>query len=362
MAARAKSGTRRTAAAKSRSKPKSPAAAKTRAPAKKSSRGSPATDFTREQELEAYREMLLIRRFEEKAGQMYGMGLIGGFCHLYIGQEAVVVGMQMVAKDGDQVITGYRDHGHMLACGMDAKGVMAELTGRRGGYSKGKGGSMHMFSVEKGFFGGHGIVGGQVSLGTGLAFANKYRGNDNISFTYFGDGASNQGQVYESFNMAKLWKLPVIYVIENNKYGMGTSISRSSATTDLSHRGASFDIPGEQVDGMDVRAVHAAGEKAAAWCREGKGPYILEMLTYRYRGHSMSDPAKYRSKEEVQKMRQEHDPIEQVKARLLEAHATGEDALKDIDRKVRSIVNEAAEFAQTDPEPDPSELWTDVLR
>ena len=280
-------------------------------------RVKPVPEFSKEQELTAFRHMLLIRRFEEKAGQLYGMGLIGGFCHLYIGQEAVVVGMQMVLKPGDQVITGYRDHGHMLACGMDPKGVMAELTGRRGGYSKGKGGSMHMFSVEKGFYGGHGIVGAQVPLGTGLAFANKYRGNDNVSLTYFGDGASNQGQVYESFNMAKLWHLPVVYVIENNQYGMGTSVARASATTNLSMRGLSFDIPGEQVDGMDVRAVKAAGEKAVKWCREGNGPIILEMLTYRYRGHSMSDPAKYRPKEEVDKVRTEHDPIEQVRARLL---------------------------------------------
>ena len=276
-------------------------------------RGAPP-DLTKEQELKAFREMLLIRRFEEKAGQMYGMGLIGGFCHLYIGQEAVVVGMQMALKAGDQVITGYRDHGHMLACGMDSKGVMAELTGRRGGYSKGKGGSMHMFSVEKGFFGGHGIVAAQVPLGTGLAFANRYRGNDNVSLTYFGDGAANQGQVYESFNMAKLWKLPVIYIIENNQYAMGTSVNRASATTNLAMRGSAHGIPGEQVDGMDVRAVKAAGEKAVKWCRDGNGPIILEMLTYRYRGHSMSDPAKYRSKEEVDKYRTEHDPIEQVRA------------------------------------------------
>src|SRR5580704_6500455 len=267
-------------------------------------------EFSKEQELTAFRHMLRIRRFEEKAGQLYGMGLIGGFCHLYIGEEAVVVGMQMVLKPGDQVITGYRDHGHMLACGMDPKGVMAELTGRRGGYSKGKGGSMHMFSVDKGFFGGHGIVGAMVPLGTGLAFANKYRGNDNVSLTYFGDGAANQGQVYESFNMAELWKLPVIFVIENNRYAMGTAVLRSSAQTNLSMRGMSFDVPGEQVDGMDVRAVKAAGEKAVKWCREGNGPIILEMLTYRYRGHSMSDPAKYRPKEEVDKVRTEHDPIE----------------------------------------------------
>ena len=318
--------------------------------------------FTKEQELAAYRDMLLIRRFEEKAGQMYGMGLIGGFCHLYIGQEAVVVGMQMVLKDGDQVITGYRDHGHMLACGMDSRGVMAELTGRRGGYSRGKGGSMHMFSVEKGFFGGHGIVGAQVSLGTGLAFSNTYRGTDNVCLTYFGDGAANQGQVYESFNMAQLWKLPVIYIIENNRYAMGTAVNRSSAQTDFSKRGVSFNIPGEQVDGMDVRAVKAAGEKAVRWCREGKGPYILEMMTYRYRGHSMSDPAKYRTREEVQKVRTEQDPIEQVRVRMLEKKMTTEDELKKIDAQVRAIVNEAAEFATHDPEPDPSELYTDILR
>jgi pyruvate dehydrogenase E1 component alpha subunit len=319
-------------------------------------------EFSKEQELSAYRRMLLIRRFEEKAGQLYGMGLIGGFCHLYIGQEAVVVGMQMAIKPGDEVITGYRDHGHMLACGMDPKGVMAELTGRRGGYSKGKGGSMHMFSVEKGFFGGHGIVGAQVPLGTGLAFANRYRGNDNVSLTYFGDGAANQGQVYESFNMAKLWKLPVIYVIENNQYGMGTSVARASATTNLSLRGRSFEIPGEQVDGMDVRAVKAAGDEAVKLCRDGNGPIILEMLTYRYRGHSMSDPAKYRTKEEVDKMRTEHDPIEQVRSRLLKNGFASEDALKKIDSEVRGVVNEAAEFATNDAEPDPSELWTDVYR
>ncbi len=319
-------------------------------------------EFSKEQELEAYREMLQIRRFEEKAGQLYGMGLIGGFCHLYIGQEAVVIGMQMALKTGDEVITGYRDHGHMLACQMDPKGVMAELTGRRGGYSKGKGGSMHMFSKEKNFYGGHGIVGAQVSLGTGLAFANRYRGNDNVCLTYFGDGAANQGQVYESFNMAALWKLPVIYIIENNRYAMGTSVQRSSAQTDFSKRGASFDIPGEQVDGMDVRAVKAAGDKAVKWCRDGKGPYILEMMTYRYRGHSMSDPAKYRTREEVEKVRGEQDPIEQVRSRLLQKKMASEDELKKIDAKVRDIVNEASEFATHDTEPDPSELYTDILR
>jgi pyruvate dehydrogenase E1 component alpha subunit len=319
-----------------------------------------SAELGKDAQLRAYRAMLLIRRFEEKAGQMYGMGLIGGFCHLYIGQEAVVVGMQMTIKPGDEVITAYRDHGHMLACGMDPKGVMAELTGRRGGYSKGKGGSMHMFSVEAGFYGGHGIVGAQVPLGTGLAFTNRYRGNDNVSLTYFGDGAANQGQVYESFNMAKLWKLPVVFVIENNQYGMGTSVDRASATTDLSHRGRSFDIPGDRVDGMDVRAVKAAGDRAVLWAREGNGPYILEMLTYRYRGHSMSDPAKYRSREEVQKMRTEHDPIEQVRSRILQSKWATEDEVKKIDAEVRDRINEAAEFATHDAEPDPAELYTDV--
>jgi pyruvate dehydrogenase E1 component alpha subunit len=322
--------------------------------------GSPP-EFTKAQELAALRDMLLIRRFEEKAGQLYGMGAIGGFCHLYIGQEAVVVGMQMALKQGDQVITGYRDHGHMLACGMEANGVMAELTGRRGGYSKGKGGSMHMFSMEKNFFGGHGIVGAQVSLGTGLAFANRYRGNDFVSVAYFGDGASNQGQVYESFNMAELWKLPVIYVIENNRYAMGTSVTRSSAQTDFSKRGISFNIPGKQVDGMDVRAVKAAGDEAVDWCRGGNGPFILEMQTYRYRGHSMSDPAKYRTREEVEKIRHDQDPIEQVRNRLLAAKVS-EQELKAIDAEVREIVNASADFAQRDPEPDPAELWTDVYR
>ena len=351
------------AVAKAKVGSKSAPAAGRKTAAVKSAKPTAAENFSKEQELFGYREMLLIRRFEEKAGQMYGMGLIGGFCHLYIGQEAVVVGMQMAIRTGeDQTITGYRDHGHMLVAGMDANGVMAELTGRRGGYSRGKGGSMHMFSKEKNFYGGHGIVGGQVSLGTGLAFANRYRKNDNVCLTYFGDGASNQGQVYESFNMAQLWKLPVVYIIENNRYAMGTSVSRSSAQTDFSRRGLSFGIPGEKVDGMDIRAVKAAGDKAVAWCRAGKGPYILEMETYRYRGHSMSDPAKYRSKDEVQKMRTEHDPIEQVRARLLEKGWATEDDLKKIDADVREVVNNAAEFAQNDPEPDASELWTDIVK
>ncbi len=316
--------------------------------------------FTKQEETDSYYDMLLIRRFEEKAGQMYGMGLIGGFCHLYIGQEAVVVGMKMATTPKDKVITGYRDHGHMLACGMDPKGVMAELTGRRNGYSRGKGGSMHMFSKEKNFYGGHGIVGAQVSLGTGLAFASQYDGDGSVAMAYFGDGAANQGQVYESFNMAELWKLPIIYVVENNRYAMGTSVTRSSAQTDFSKRGVSFAIPGEQVDGMDVRAVRDAGARAAEHCRSGRGPFILEMQTYRYRGHSMSDPAKYRTREEVQKMRDQQDPIEQVRTRLVKEHGVTEDDLKAVDAKIRAVVAEAADFAQADPEPDPSELWTDI--
>jgi pyruvate dehydrogenase E1 component alpha subunit len=314
-----------------------------------------------DQEFEAYRRMLLIRRFEEKAGQLYGMGFIGGFCHLYIGQEAVVTGMMMARRPGDQIITSYRDHGHMLATGMDPKGVMAELTGRRGGYSKGKGGSMHMFSVEKEFYGGHGIVGTPVPLGSGLAFANKYRGNNSVCLTFFGEGAANQGQVYESFNMASLWKLPIVYIIENNRYAMGTSVERASAQAkELHHRGRAFGIPGEEIDGMDVAVVKEAGERALAHARSGKGPMILEALTYRYRGHSMSDPAKYRTREEVQDIRQHHDPIELIYKRLVET-GRSEDDLKAIDREIRAIVNEAAEFAQNDQEPDAAELWTDVV-
>ena len=317
---------------------------------------------SKEDLLRYYREMVLIRRFEERAGQLYGMGLIGGFCHLYIGQEAVAVGVQESVKQGhDKIITGYRDHGHMLAAGMDPKEVMAELTGRIGGSSKGKGGSMHMFDVPTGFYGGHGIVGAQVALGTGLAFAGKYRGDDSVAFVYFGDGASNQGQVYESFNMAQLWKLPAIYIIENNQYAMGTSIERSSSTTQLSQRGASFGIPGEQVDGMDVIAVRDAVKKAVDRARAGEGPYILEVKTYRYRGHSMSDPAKYRTREEVQEMREHHDPIEMLKAKLIAAGHATEDSLKKIETEVREIVNDSAQFAQDSPEPHPDELWTDVL-
>jgi pyruvate dehydrogenase E1 component alpha subunit len=335
-----------------------------RAAGKAASKSAPAkTAKTSKSDLmDYYKDMLLIRRFEEKAGQLYGMGLIGGFCHLYIGQEAVVTGMQAATKEGDAVITSYRDHGHMLACGMDPKGVMAELTGREGGYSKGKGGSMHMFSKEKHFYGGHGIVGAQIPLGTGIAFAMKYNETDNVCMAYTGDGAMNQGQVYEAFNMAALWKLPVIYVIENNKYGMGTSVERISASgANLHDRGKAYGIPGDEVDGMDVVAVNEAAEKAVEHCRAGKGPYILEMKTYRYRGHSMSDPAKYRSKEEVNKVRSTSDPIDRVKASLIDDGHASEEDLKEIDKHVKAVVSDAADFAQSSPEPDVKELWTDVL-
>ncbi|MFO7771055.1 pyruvate dehydrogenase (acetyl-transferring) E1 component subunit alpha [Roseovarius gahaiensis] len=312
-------------------------------------------------ELKAYyRDMLLIRRFEEKAGQLYGMGLIGGFCHLYIGQEAVVVGLEAAAEEGDKRITTYRDHGHMLACGMDPKGVMAELTGREGGYSRGKGGSMHMFSTEKDFYGGHGIVGANVPLGAGLAFADKYLENNRVTFTYFGDGAANQGQVYETFNMAALWDLPVVFVIENNQYAMGTSQQRSTSSPDIYHRGEAFGIPGDMVDGMDVLAVKEAGDKAVAHCRAGKGPYILEIKTYRYRGHSMSDPAKYRTREEVQKMREEKDAIEHVRDLLLSGKHATEDDLKAIDKEIKGIVSDAADFSKDSAEPAEAELWTDI--
>jgi pyruvate dehydrogenase E1 component alpha subunit len=316
---------------------------------------------SKELALKLYRDMLMIRRFEEKAGQLYGMGLIGGFCHLYIGQEAVVIGMQSCITPQDAVLTSYRDHGHMIACGMDPKGIMAELTGRIGGFSRGKGGSMHMFSVEKNFYGGHGIVGAQVPIGTGIAFAHKYRGNNNLCLTYFGDGSVNQGQVYESFNMASLWKLPVIYIIENNEYAMGTSVKRSHSTTELFRRGEAFGIQGKQVDGMDVLAVREAGLEAVQHVRAGGGPFLLEMKTYRYRGHSMSDPAKYRSKEEVEQYKEQHDPIEAMKRWVIEQKFASEDSLKEIEKEIKATVTEAAEFAQQSPEPPESDLWTDVL-
>jgi pyruvate dehydrogenase E1 component alpha subunit len=358
-------------AAAKKTPPRTPAASRT-APKPAASVAPPASNRERpaeperytaskEEMLEFYRQMMLIRRFEEKAGQLYGLGLIGGFCHLYIGQEAVAVGLQSALEVGkDSVITGYRDHGHMLAYGIDPKLIMAELTGRAAGISRGKGGSMHMFSVDHRFYGGHGIVGAQVSLGTGLAFKHKYSGDGGIAMAYFGDGASNQGQVYESFNMAELWKLPIIFVIENNQYAMGTSVNRSSAEDQLYRRGESFRIPGVQVDGMDVLAVRGAAEEAVAWVRAGKGPILLELKTYRYRGHSMSDPAKYRSRDEVQAVRDKSDPIDHLKKEL-EAAGVSEDDLRKLEKDIRAIVIEAADFAEQSPEPEPEELYTDVL-
>ena len=325
-------------------------------PAKKS-----APKTSKEEMLGYYRDMLLIRRFEEKAGQLYGMGQIAGFCHLYIGQEAVVTGCRAAMKDGDQMITAYRDHAHMLACGMSSRGIMAELTGREGGYSRGKGGSMHMFSTEKKFYGGHGIVGAQVPIGAGLGFANKYLDNGAVSLAFFGDGASNQGQVYETFNMAKLWDLPVVFIIENNQYAMGTSVERSSAETELYKRGISFEIEGIQVDGMNVLEVRDAAAKAIKHARDGKGPMILEMKTYRYRGHSMSDPAKYRTRDEVTKTRSERDPIDWARAIILDKKWADEGELKAFDKEIKEIVKDAADFSLESPEPHPDELWTDVL-
>lgn len=342
---------------------KSVAASKTKkksAPKKAPKKASGKTDKAALEQLKTfYYDMLMIRRFEEKAGQLYGMGLIGGFCHLYIGQEAVVTGINSVQEPQDTVVTSYRDHAHMLACGMDPKGIMAELTGRIDGLSRGKGGSMHMFSLEKNFFGGHGIVGAGTAIGTGLGFAHKYKGDNGVAVAYMGDGASNQGQVAECYNMAALWDLPVLFVIENNQYGMGTSVSRSSAGQ-LYRRGEGYGIPGEQVDGMDVFAVQKAAEQALGYIRSGSGPYILEVMTYRYRGHSMSDPAKYRSKEEVTTMKTERDPITQVKD-MLQKQGIEEAELKQTDKDIKAIVSEAAEFAQSSPEPHIDELWTDIL-
>ena len=316
---------------------------------------------TDEQMLEFYKQMLLIRRFEEKAGQLYGLGLIGGFCHLYIGQEAVAIGLQSALdNDKDSVITGYRDHGHMLAYGIDPKVIMAELTGREAGISKGKGGSMHMFSTEHKFYGGHGIVGAQVALGGGLALAHQYNEDGGLCLAYFGDGAANQGQVYETFNMAALWNLPIVFVVEDNQYAMGTSSTRSSAETRFHRRGTAFRIPGMDVNGMDVLEVRAAAEVAFKHVREGKGPVLMELNTYRYRGHSMSDPAKYRSREEVQDVRKHKDPIEGIKKVLMEKGKT-EEELKAIDKQIRSVVSQAADFSESSPEPEPSELYTDVL-
>ncbi|MFO1243327.1 MAG: pyruvate dehydrogenase (acetyl-transferring) E1 component subunit alpha [Rickettsiales bacterium] len=336
--------------------------------AKKPTTGSTAKNVSltqvpnKDQLLQMYREMLTIRRFEEKAGQLYGMGLIGGFCHLYIGQEAVVIGMQHCITPEDAVLTSYRDHAHMIACGMDPNGIMAELTGRIDGYSRGKGGSMHMFSTEKNFYGGHGIVGAQVPIGTGIAFAFKYRNQNNVCLTYFGDGSANQGQVYESFNMASLWKLPVIYIVENNEYAMGTSVKRSSSTTELYRRGEAFGIPGKQVNGMDVLEVYRAGQEAVEYVKSGKGPFLLEMKTYRYRGHSMSDPAKYRSKEEVEDYKEHHDPITNMKNWMISEKIANEELFAKIEKEVKEIANASAEFAKNSPEPDEGELWTNVTQ
>lgn len=318
------------------------------------------SNYSAKELLKHYEDMLLIRRFEEKAGQLYGMGMIGGFCHLYIGQEAVAVGMQSALKKGDSVITTYRDHGLMITAGSDPKSVLAELMGRKDGCSKGKGGSMHMFDLENQFYGGHGIVGASVPLGAGIAFAHKYKKKDNICLTYFGDGAANQGQVYETFNMAELWKLPVIFVIENNEYAMGTSVKRSSSMTELYRRGEAFGIKGRQVDGMDVLKVREAALEAVDFVRSGKGPMVLEMKTYRYRGHSMSDPAKYRSKEEVSEMKEKHDPIETLGKLIQKEKFADEAKLKTIDKAIRERINEVVEFCKNSPEPDADELWTDV--
>jgi pyruvate dehydrogenase E1 component alpha subunit len=308
----------------------------------------------------SYRDMLLIRRFEEKAGQLYGMGQIGGFCHLYIGQEAVAVGIQSALDKDDSVITSYRDHGPMLAAGSDANAVMAELMGKSTGCSKGKGGSMHMFDLSKNFYGGHGIVGAQVPIGTGIAFAYKYRKQNNICVTYFGDGAVNQGQVYESFNMAKLWNLPVLYIIENNEYAMGTSVKRSSSNINLFKRGEGFNIPGFRVDGMDFFAVHDETLKAIDHIKSGKGPVLLEMKTYRYRGHSMSDPAKYRSKEEVTEYKDKHDPIDRFGSYIASNKLASVDELEEIEKGVSESVRNAIEFSQNSAEPAVEELYTNV--
>lgn len=312
-------------------------------------------------ELKFYKEMLLIRRFEEKSGQLYGMGLIAGFCHLYIGQEAVVVGMHNVIDERDYTVTTYRDHGHILVAGCDPKTVMAELMGRSTGCSKGKGGSMHMFDPKNKFYGGHGIVGASASLGTGMAFASKYREENAVCLTYFGDGALNQGQVYECFNMAALWKLPVIYIVENNGYGMGTSIARHCSVKDLYKRGESFGIPGMQINGMDLQEVMQKGKEAVEYVRSGNGPIFIEMKTYRYRGHSMSDPGNYRSKEEVTNIREHHDPINTYREYLLENKKYSEDDLKNIEKEVKLLIEEAVEFAQNSPEPEAEELYTEVL-
>lgn len=312
------------------------------------------------QYITSYKQMLLLRRFEEKSGQLYGMGMIAGFCHLYIGQEAVAMATSLSKKDGDSIITSYRCHAHIILSGMDPKYVLAELLGKSTGSSKGKGGSMHLFNIPGKFYGGHGIVGAQVPLGTGIAFAEQYNNTNNICYTFFGDGAAHQGQVYEAFNMAKLWNLPVLYIIENNEYSMGTSVARCSSVKDLYVRGESFGIPGRQVDGMDLDASYKAIAEASEYVRSGKGPMLLEMKTYRYRGHSMSDPAKYRSKEEVESYKEKRDPIEHVRNIILDKKYSTEEELKTVEQEIKHIIKEAEDFSVNSPTPEESELYTDV--
>lgn len=321
---------------------------------------SKGTTLSKTQYLNAYKEMLLIRRFEEKCGQLYGMGQIAGFCHLYIGQEAVITGLFLAKEKGDSTVTSYRDHAHIILSGTHPKNVLAELTGKATGCSSGKGGSMHLFDIPNKFYGGHGIVGAQVPIGTGLAFAEKYNNTKNICFTFMGDGAVNQGQVYEAFNMAALWKLPVIYIIENNEYSMGTSVKRSTAMTELYKKGISFGIEGTRVNGMDLDEVYSAVLDATKKVRSGLGPQILEMKTYRYRGHSMSDPAKYRSKEEVESYKN-LDPISILENRLMKEFKIKEDEIKDIEKEIKSIIAECVEFSENSPAPDESELMTQVF-
>ncbi len=317
------------------------------------------TKFTKSVYLKWYEDMLLMRKFEERAGQLYGMQKIKGFCHLYIGQEALVAGAMSVLKPEDNMITAYRDHAHALGKGVSARAVMAELFGKETGCSKGKGGSMHMFDAKARFFGGHGIVGGQIPLGAGIAFADKFNKNDHVTLCYMGDGAVRQGAFHEALNMAMTWKLPVIYIIENNNYAMGTSVERTSNVTDLYKLGLAYDMPSEPVDGMSVEAVHTAIEKAVQLARKGGGPSLLEMNTYRYKGHSMSDPAKYRTKEEVESYKAK-DPVEMVLKEIRDNKFATEAEIEIINNKIRDIVEDSVKFAEESSYPDPSELYIDV--
>ena len=333
---------------------------KTAPPAKKNARPADG-GHGKETYQRWFKDMLLMRRFEEKCGQLYTMQKFGGFCHLYIGQEAILAGMVTAMGTDDRIITGYRDHCHPLVLGETPHRVMAELYGRTTGTSKGKGGSMHFFDKGRNLFGGHGIVGGQIGLGAGIAFADKYRGGDQVTLCMMGDGAVRQGMLHETFNMAMTWKLPVVFIIENNQYAMGTSVERTSNVHELHRLGASYDMPGEPVDGMKCEAVHAAIAKACAHCREGHGPYLLEINTYRYRGHSMSDPQKYRSKEEVEAYKQQ-DPIEDVRAKLLKNKWATEAELEALDEAIKKEVEEAVKFAEESPLPEAKELFEDVYK